>query len=113
MKSILLTLMLTFVSLYANTDRDSQNTLMYSINLAENFKPFVSYENKLENLKIDILDLTIGVSGEINKSVSYTFKYCSSQKLYTEIKSFYDKLLDVKVKDIETSILYVNLNLKF
>jgi len=113
MKSILLTLMLTLVSLNADTAKGTQNEFKYTVEVAEHFKPYVCLENKLDSLKIDLKDLAIGATGKINEFLSYSFKYSSSQKLYNDLKIFYDKFSDIKTEEIKTSALYVNLNLRF
>ncbi|MCW9027231.1 MAG: hypothetical protein OQJ77_07925 [Thiovulaceae bacterium] len=129
MKSILLILLFTLISLKANTmdvaktreiPQFTNNGLEYSIKVSEHFEPFVYLNNKLQDMKInfkglDFLDFGVGIgaSGDISKSFSYFFKYSSSTQVYDELKHYYEYFRTLKQDNVETSSIYAGLNIRF
>lgn len=129
MKSILFILLVAFISIEANTKYAVQEKefldvtksgLGYSYEVNEHFEPFVYLNNKLKDIKMNFKDLDlsnlgidIGISGDISNSLSYFFKYSSSEKVYYEIKKYYEHYNAIKHDTMESSKIYLGLNIRF
>jgi hypothetical protein len=129
MKSILFILLVALISLEANTKYIAQekesvevvkSELGYSYEVNKHFEPFVYLNNKLKDMKMNFRDLDfsnlgidIGVSGDLSNSFSYFFKYSSSEKVYYELKRYYDHYSTLKHDTMESSKIYLGLNIRF
>lgn len=129
MKSILFILLVALISLEARGESLSQEKeflevsksgLGYSYEINEHFEPFVYLNNKLKDMKMDLknLDLSgigldVGISGDFTKTFSYMLKYTSSQKFYSELKSFYQQYSIARDDTVENSKIYLGLNIRF